>query len=305
MVLRNDEAIKIAEKIRDNIENNPFEVKNLRQYFSLVSLLKEDAEVNWINNELDGYSNIYSIPNYRKIRSTTVETNFAYIFQNYATLRNFAKNGNKFDYTFYPKDKNRLNYMMTDKSTIGRNGFVRILTIVDNEIYRKTIAILYKLKYEKIGLDIFEETRKIVNEKLYEICPSAMQKLTETYDDLIISESSLDLQQISFACRTILNDFANSVYPPTKDEIIGYDGKAHPLLNENYINRIIQFVYENIDSDSNKEFMKSNLEYLFSFLMSIYKSTNAGTHTEKEKEHAKRCVIYTYLAVGDVINLTR
>lgn len=300
MTLKTEEAIKIAEKITDNLENNPSEVKNLRQYYNLVKLIDLHDEVKWISKELYGYKTLEEIPYYRKVWDGKDLTEFAVISKSYAIVLAYAKSGKFRKYNLTSK-KNDTHHTIS----AGPYNFFHVLNTVDNEIYRKTIELLHLFKFGKIEFDIFEETRKNVNEKLHDVCPSALKKLTETYQDLMESDSYLDLQQISFACRTVLNDFSDSVYPTTKEKVKGFDDKPHPLADENHINRIIQFTYENIDSDFNKKFMKSNLEYLYNFLRNIYELTNVGTHTEREKEHAKRCVIYTYLAIGDVINLTK
>ncbi len=302
MTLKTEEAIKIAEKIRENIEKNPLSIANLRMYYNLVELIEVNDEINWINSELRGYIPSKNVPNYRKVYHHEYKDKFVSIDDDYITLWALCDSGKNYTYTLTPKSGGRY-----DSFTIrlGTQNYLYILNTVDNEIYRKTIAILNNLKFEKMEFDIFEETRKSVNEKLQEICPNAFEKLTQTYEDLKESESSLDLQKISFACRTVINDFANAVYKPTEEQIKGFDNKFHPLEENNYVNRIIQFTFEKIDSDHNSKFMKSNLEYLANFLGDLYKLTNVGTHTEREKEHARRCVIYTYLAIGDIINLTK
>jgi hypothetical protein len=297
MTLKTEEAIKVAEKIRDNLERNPFSISNLRQYYNLVELIEQKNEVNWINNELYGYKNSDDVPGYRKVSHHNDNTISASIRENYTTVYTYGDSDKTYSYTI-TKSNERF------KIHVSPINFLYILNFVDNEIYRKTIIILNKLKVEKIEFDIFEETRKTVNEKLYTICPKALNKLTETYKDLMESETPLDLQKISFSCRTVLNDFAEAVYPPTKQKVKGFDDKTHPLTDNNPMNRIIQFTYENIESGHNQDFMKSNLEYLSNFLNSIYKLSNVGTHSEREKEHAKRCVVYTYLVIGDIINLT-
>jgi hypothetical protein len=294
MTLKTEEAIRIAEKIRDNLEKKPLSITNLRQYYNLVKLIEKNDQVNWIRGELTGYNKSEVVPGYRKVTYSNDDTKFASIRQDYITVYMFGDSGKNYNYT------------TNNNSTIsiGPYNFLFVLNTVDNIIYEKTIAILNELKFEKIEFDIFEETRKTVDEKLYKICPNALNKLTETYKDLIESETPLDLQKISFSCRTVLNDFADAVYPPIKEKVNGFDNKPHPLADQNYVNRILQFTFENIGPNYNKDFIKSNLEYLFNFLDSIYKLSNVGTHTEREKEHAKRCVIYTYLVIGDIINLT-
>ena len=50
--------------------------------------------------------------------------------------------------------------------------------------------------------------------------------------------------------------------------------------------------------------MSSHLAYLASFLDNVNDLASTGTHTEISKEQAKRCLIYTYLMLGDIINLS-
>jgi hypothetical protein len=174
---------------------------------------------------------------------------------------------------------------------------------VDNGVYKGTSEILSKLKFQKMESDIFEETRNLVDKRLSYLCPDAFEKLTEIYEDAIESKSKLDTQQVALGCRAVLNDFADAVSPPSNEKIKGDDGKVHSLTEDKSMNRIRAYIQKNAGSDTNQEFMKSHLEYLFSFLENVNKLANKGTHKGIPKEQANRCVIYTYLALGDVINL--
>ena len=299
----NNEAIKLAEEILTNIEVDPFTIANVRKFFKLVSVLKMENEIKWVHRELYGYQNLKNLndfPSYRKVRDHKSKNKFAFVRNSYAMLRVYAENEKIFDFDPLPYDS----FYTYSKITVGPENFYYILNFVDNELYRKTSGILFKLKFEKIEYNIFEETRKSVNEELNARCPKAFEKLTEIYEDMIESKSKLDLQQIAHGCRVVLKDFADSVFPPTDKKIKSFDGKEHGLKDNNYVNRILAFVQENTDSISNKKFMNSHLAYLASFLDNVDDLANTGTHTEIPKEQAKRCLIYTYLVLGDIINLS-
>ena len=166
-----------------------------------------------------------------------------------------------------------------------------------------TDQILLEIKFGKFEFDIFEETRKVVDSELSKRSPKAIEKLTEAYEDLMKSETPLDFQQTALACRVVLKDFADAVYPASNKKIIGFDGKSHMLKDDDYINRILAYIQESKASDSEKEFMEDYLKYLGTFIGSINVLANVGTHHEKSREYASRCLIYTYLALGDVIKL--
>jgi len=142
--------------------------------------------------------------------------------------------------TDYIREKLKVPVFSAQVSDVALKGIVesvrnRALEFVNN--------IILELEYGDILSNIFEETRKVVDSKLVEVCPSAVQKLTKTHNDIVGGSSSLAWSQIAYACRDILQDY----------EII----QKH-------------------------------------------------THPEKfkvEKEDAHRCVIYTYLIIGDILKV--
>jgi len=304
-------AINIAEDIIEDIEKSEGIEGSLRKYYKLNKLLENKKEVEWANRELVGYQNKKMPPYYRVFEVPTGNTlhptenhKKVYIKDDCPFLEFMVNSEKTKTYPIVAKDALDT-FFNNNVATVKPDSFYRILATVRNIVYNRTTDILIGLKFGKIESDIFEDTRMLVDKELNVICPKALQKLTETYEDLIDSESELDLQQISFACRTVLNDFADTVYPPKNEAVIGSDGKSHPVKNNNYVNRIIQFVHEQTNSKSTNDFMKSNLGYLHSFLQNVYEEASTGLHTERPKEHANRCDIYTYLLLGDVIRLSK
>lgn len=295
---KTEEGIQIAEDLLDSIYSNSFDLQNLRKYYRLVHLFEMKEEIKWITDEIYGYKESTKLPAYRKVYHKGI---CAEIRQDYMTIYMYADTNKRL--TYNGKDKNNfIRYIH-----VNENNFIYIIKVVDNEIFRKTVNILKKMKFELIESDIFDKTRENVNEKLLQICPDAFNKLTETYEDLIESKSPLDLQQICYSCRLVLNDFADALYEPTKKKKIGFDDKEHPVDRDNYVNRIVAYVQDNISSDTDKKLIKSHVTYLADFLEKIYKLNNKGTHYDGDvnQEYANRCVIYTYLILGDIINLTK
>jgi hypothetical protein len=313
MMEKIDDGIKLAEEILDKIQsynlNKGSGIRDiLLRYSRLVKILGRDEEVRWANQELDGYQNIKDIPYYRDHRilhSTNQDNVDGYILDSCQIIENKTKKDDP-SYTFpgyeYPGYKN--NKLSGHRIFIKPEGHLEILNLLINETYRKTTNILLELKYGKMENDIFEETRATVNKKLHEICPETLNGLTRTYEDLIRSENPYKLQEIALACRLVLKSFADAVYPPSDQPKPGFDGKKHILDNDAYVNRILAYIQENESSDTNVYFMKGYLPYLGKFLYSINMYANVGTHNKRSKEYAKRCVIYTYLVLGDIINLT-
>ena len=47
-----------------------------------------------------------------------------------------------------------------------------------------------------------------------------------------------------------MKDLADAIYPPTKNIKKGIDGKSHELGEEQYINRIIEFITHKSESET-------------------------------------------------------
>lgn len=314
MTRKTEEAIKIAEQIQENITDDKVSTLNvLRKYYSLVTLIGKKDEVEWAMNELNGYTdnNINKIPDYRIVRHSQNENKHAAITQSCGTIEVMIQNGKPiiFDCVKIPQlglitKKNSAIDLLTNKINVYPVRLLSLLKILTTLIYTKTQQILLEIKFGKFEFDIFEETRKIVDTELGKRCPKAFEKLTEAYEDLMKNESSLDFQQTAHACRVVLKDFADAVFPVSDEKTyIDLNGKSHPIKDDDYINRIIACVQENTDSKSDREFIKNSLMYLGNFLKSINDLASIGTHHEISKEDANRCSIYTYLVLGDVIKL--
>jgi hypothetical protein len=308
MIRKVEDEIKLAEEILRQIQsqtlNRDLSIHEiLFKYRFLVITMEKSEEIKWADQELNGYKNIKDIPFYRELkpdRETNIFKLHGYILDSLDKIESRATADHPFyEYMAYIKNKST-----SDKILVTSECHRELLNTLRDEIYKKTANILLGLKYGKMESDIFEETRGAVNKKLQDICPKALNKLIETYEDLTQNKTPLDLQQIAVACRIVLKDFADIVYPPSNQLIQGVDKKNHTVKEDEYINRILAYVQQNTNSNTDSEFIESYLCYLSKFLFNINKLANVGTHNERSVEHAKRCVIYTYLVLGDIINIT-
>jgi hypothetical protein len=201
------------------------------------------------------------------------------------------------DITDYLREQLKVPIASAEISSLTLKGIVesvrnRALEFVNN--------IILELEYGGILSSIFEETRKVVDSKLVEICPSAIEKLTKTYTDIVEGSSSLAWSQIAFACRDILQDFSDSIYKP--DYLP--DGEKPPTREQT--NRKIRFTLRARMSklkDTERELIKSQMDYLLNYFDKLADLIQKYTHLKAEKEDAHRCVVYTYLIIGDVLKL--
>lgn len=165
----------------------------------------------------------------------------------------------------------------------------------------------YELKYSGIADDIFSRLRTRVDPAIGEIIPSSVQKFTAVYENLR-SENSEDWSNAVHGCRRLLQDLADAVFPAQSDRIIEESGNKRTIKlgSDNYINRIMCFISDRSASSRYAEIVGSHLKYMGERVDSIFHAAQKGSHTVvADRAEAERCVVYTYLLVGDILELAK
>lgn len=197
----------------------------------------------------------------------------------------------------------------TSTVPIERMALPRAISIIAGKIgklkaayYSYALGVYYKLKFAAITEEIFNRMRKKVDEKLQRICPDALKKFINAYENLKTGEDE-DWANAVHSCRRILKDVADSLYPLSDQEVTTRSGDKVKLDEEHYVLRLIEYVKSQSKSETFTNVVGSTLDHIGSRIDSVYKSSTKGTHTKVEKEEAERYVIHTYLLIGDVLSL--
>lgn len=181
-----------------------------------------------------------------------------------------------------------------------RNTIGELSQLVANRrafIHSYVSSVYYNLKYSSIQSDIFSRVRDRVDSKIGYLVPDAVKKFIAVYENLR-SDNSEDWSNAVHSCRRILQDTADSLYPPHE----GKEGKK--LGKDNYINRLIAYIEDNSSSSRFQELVGSNLKYIGERLDAVFKASQKGSHSMiSSQEEADRYTIYTYLIVGDILQL--
>lgn len=156
--------------------------------------------------------------------------------------------------------------------------------------------------YKPVNNDsIFSQFRKEADKKLEALAPSILEKLTSVYDNLD-SENPEDWANAVHSCRRILVDLADALYPPRKEPAI-VGGKEIKVGEEQYINRLVQFIAGKSESKTYKDVVGADLANIGKRLDAINDAVCKGTHTEITKNEASRYIIHTYLLISDIVAL--
>lgn len=182
-----------------------------------------------------------------------------------------------------------------------KNNTEKIEKIKSN-IYEYVLNVNYTLKFDGIVEDIFSRKRNIVDSSLNEISPPAIRKFISVYENLK-SNNSEDWANAVHTCRRLLKDVADALYPPNDKPITLAGGKEIKVGEDQYINRLIQFIQSKSTSEKFKAVVGSHLKYIGERLDAVNEAACKGTHAEVSQDEAERYIIYTYLILGDIISL--
>ena len=172
---------------------------------------------------------------------------------------------------------------------------------VKGNLYNYILNIYNKLMYGNIVEDTFTKARLLVNNKLSDICPKAVEKFVAVYNNMD-SDNPEDWANAVHSCRRILLDLADALYPP-QDTPIMVKGKSIKVGQEQYINRLVQFVASKKGSQTYSQIIGADLASIGERIDAIYNASNKGTHVEVQKDEASRYIIHTYLLISDIISL--
>lgn len=162
-----------------------------------------------------------------------------------------------------------------------------------------------ELRFGRVADDVFGRIRSSVDALIGQVVPGSVMKFTAIYDNLR-SGNPEDWANAVHGCRRVLQELADCLFPPTNEprkKIVNGKEREVKLGNGNYINRLIAYIEDSSESDRFNEIVGTSLDYIGSRLDALYGETNKGSHAMVTREEADRCVIYTYMIVGDILSL--
>lgn len=193
-------------------------------------------------------------------------------------------------------------------NTNERNGIVssiresqKWIQRITGCLYNYILKIYNKLSYGNIIEDTFTKSRLLTNDKLATMCPQSISKFVSVYENMD-SDNPEDWANAVHSCRRILVDLAGALYPPRQEPVV-FNGKEIKVGEDQYINRLVQFIAGKARSKTYRDVVGADLSSIGKRLDAINDAVCKGTHTEISKDEASRYIIHTYLLISDIVAL--
>lgn len=162
------------------------------------------------------------------------------------------------------------------------------------------IRIEKELQAQIKSNDFLQECQGLVNNYFKQHSDDVytkLQKATQLIDSTDSEDHSLLLTQIRRAIKAASDFF----YPPKSAPIICSDGQKRVLGNDQYLNRLQEFIQNTIEKSSSRDLLRSEFEYLSIFARKLNDVASKGVHADVTMTEAKQGLIGIYMLLHNII----
>lgn len=194
------------------------------------------------------------------------------------------------------------NYNYLLKSKLGNDGELYqknmkwLLDYIKKTAHQYLSELHDKLKFSGTVTSSFDLLKNAVDDRLLDLDPEIAEQLMLAFKS-VSSDSKEEWSHALTTCRRLLESLADKLYPAS-DLVIG----KRTFKQNQFVNRLWQFMNNAIGSDSNKEIAKSHVDYLGLWLERTNKITNKGVHDEVSQLEATKAIFHIYLMLADLLD---
>ena len=153
-----------------------------------------------------------------------------------------------------------------------------------------------ELRFGSTVESAFEAVRAEVDAAIAELVPNALPRLSAAFENTS-SSSPEHWANAASTCRRLLKEVADAIRPP------GPDVQGRKMGDEQYINRLIDWIAQRPASKTLTGVVAADLEHLGVRLDAVADAGHKGAHVDVSRFDASRFLVGTYLLLGDILRL--
>ena len=325
-----EKALEACEKVIDGIEDSTITTESaLLQCSKIARLTNDEENLIWLQYEYGGYpknndgrviSDAWNIA-YKKGRGYQKDGKL-YIFTELASeleekitaqqkaVGNFTTNGASVSGELALLAMDRLTTNV-HRSTITMVADVAIaqkrLASLKAQYYEYALKKHIELNFGNVATDVFARYREQVDLAFSELSKETLLKL-QAIEGKINSGNPEMYSQALTTCRRLYESTAVELFskhfPDYKDKVYKTKSGAEIDVSGNHYKNKLSAVIEKLEDKSMKKtLVGSNVIYLLDWIDNLSNLQCEGVHSDITKEDAERCILQTYMCLGDVLTL--
>ena len=325
-----EKALEACEKVIDGIEDSTITTESaLLQCSKIARLTNDEENLIWLQYEYGGYpknndgrviSDAWNIA-YKKGRGYQKDGKL-YIFTELASeleekitaqqkaVGNFTTNGASVSGELALLAMDRLTTNV-HRSTITMVADVAIaqkrLASLKAQYYEYALKKHIELNFGNVATDVFARYREQVDLAFSELSKETLLKLQAIEGKINSGNPEMYLQALT-TCRRLFESTAVELFskhfPDYKDKVYKTKSGAEIDVSGNHYKNKLSAVIEKLEDKSMKKtLVGSNVIYLLDWIDNLSNLQCEGVHSDITKEDAERCILQTYMCLGDVLTL--
>ena len=325
-----EKSLEACEKVIDGIEDSTITTESaLLQCSKIARLTNDEENLIWLQYEYGGYpknndgrviSDAWNIA-YKKGRGYQKDGKL-YIFTELASeleekitaqqkaVGNFTTNGASVSGELALLAMDRLTTNV-HRSTITMVADVAIaqkrLASLKAQYYEYALKKHIELNFGNVATDVFARYREQVDLAFSELSKETLLKL-QAIEGKINSGNPEMYSQALTTCRRLFESTAVELFskhfPDYKDKVYKTKSGAEIDVSGNHYKNKLSAVIEKLEDKSMKKtLVGSNVIYLLDWIDNLSNLQCEGVHSDITKEDAERCILQTYMCLGDVLTL--
>ncbi len=181
------------------------------------------------------------------------------------------------------------------------------LSVLKAQFYEYALKWQIDLQFGKTAKKVFEEYQEKVSLFFSDLSTTTLQKLS-AIEDLMEDGNPERYSQVLASCRRLWEDTAKTLFeetlPDYKDKMFKTKSGKEIDVSGDHTNNKLSAVIETLQEKAAKNtIVGSEIIYLVDWMEQISKLQSTGVHDEITREQAMRCIIHTYIVLGDILDL--
>lgn len=181
------------------------------------------------------------------------------------------------------------------------------LSILKSKYYDYALRKQIEISFSNVAGDIFAQYREKVENGFSNLSKDTLLKLQAIEEKINTNNPELYSQALT-TCRRLFENTANELFikyfPDYKEKTYkSLTGKDLDISGDHYKNRMSAVIEKLTGKSEKNSIIGSHIIYLIDWLDNLVNLQCKGVHDEITKQDAIRCIIQTYICLGDILNL--
>ena len=181
------------------------------------------------------------------------------------------------------------------------------LSVLKSRYYDYALKKQIEISFGNVATTVFSEYRTRVENEFSKLSKEILLKL-QAIEDKIGSDNPELYSQALTTCRRLFEETAKELF---EKYFPGYEekkyktksGKEIDVSGEHYKNKLSAVIEKLEDKSPSKSMVGSNVIYLLDWIDNLTELQCKGVHHEVTRRDATRCIIQTYICLGDILSL--